>query len=241
MESICSKPQNGLGKSGLTAKTLKSLHLLAQASKEGAPPPDIDHRKHVNPYLSNYGEKWEDKIKKSKKVKNVINDFLFYHGALSLMTNKELLEWMREKSILKHWILPEGGLNSGTPYAGCPTGNNPDFNTLDCHASRHIHCAVEEHCTYTAYLKKEDPIKFSMCTSKQLESAYRRLWDPILQKEHSLCLEAGVPSLSLILADSDTIVNHVIMSHYYTRGCVIPGSSNRAGKQKEEDIPSAKR
>eukprot|EP00957_Ditylum_brightwellii_P192008 14617104-Ditylum_brightwellii.AAC.1 len=42
------------------------------------------------------------------------NDFFFYHGAFSLMTAKETLDWMREKEMLKHWILPEQNLNKGT-------------------------------------------------------------------------------------------------------------------------------
>eukprot|EP00957_Ditylum_brightwellii_P032775 2484663-Ditylum_brightwellii.AAC.1 len=118
MESIIVKSQDGNGKGGLTLNTLRSLLLHAQNSEEGALPPDGDHQKHTNPYLSKYGERWKEKIKESKATPEAFedtihkDDFLFYHDALSLMTNKESLEWMREKNILKHWILPEEGLNS---------------------------------------------------------------------------------------------------------------------------------
>eukprot|EP00957_Ditylum_brightwellii_P099400 7572043-Ditylum_brightwellii.AAC.1 len=169
------------------------------------------------------------------------DDFLFYRDALSLMMNKEALEWMREKSILKHWILLEEHLNSGTPYAGQPIGKNPDSNTLDCHTNRYIHCAVEEHCTFTLHLNKDDVRNFSMSEPKQLESSHLRLSNLALQREYPLGLEAGVPSSSLVLADYNTIVNHVIMSCYNVQGCVVPCSGNRAGKHKEEGMPHGKR
>eukprot|EP00957_Ditylum_brightwellii_P115295 8791864-Ditylum_brightwellii.AAC.1 len=59
------------------------------------------------------------------------NDFFFYHGALSLMTAKETLDWMMNEGILKHLILPEQKLNKGTRYKHSPTGNASEFNALD--------------------------------------------------------------------------------------------------------------
>eukprot|EP00957_Ditylum_brightwellii_P200178 15259922-Ditylum_brightwellii.AAC.1 len=83
MESIIVKSQDGNGKGGLTLNTLRSLHICTQNSEEGAPPPDMDHQKHTNPYPSKYRERLKEKIKESK----------------------------------------DDRLNSGTLYAGQPTGN----------------------------------------------------------------------------------------------------------------------
>eukprot|EP00957_Ditylum_brightwellii_P106953 8159977-Ditylum_brightwellii.AAC.1 len=46
------------------------------------------------------------------------------------MTSKETIDWMKKKDILKHWILPEKGLNKGTRYAMAPPGNAPELNAL---------------------------------------------------------------------------------------------------------------
>ena len=37
--------------------------------------------------------------------------YLFYHDALSTMTDIECREWMEEEGILKRWILPALGCN----------------------------------------------------------------------------------------------------------------------------------
>eukprot|EP00957_Ditylum_brightwellii_P008234 622785-Ditylum_brightwellii.AAC.1 len=43
MGSIIVKSQDGNGKGGLNLNMLRSLHLCAQNSEEGTPPPDVDH------------------------------------------------------------------------------------------------------------------------------------------------------------------------------------------------------
>eukprot|EP00957_Ditylum_brightwellii_P007701 581962-Ditylum_brightwellii.AAC.1 len=80
-----------------------------------------------------------------------------------------------------------------------------------------------------------------MSTPKELERCYLCLWGIKLQSDHPMKFEAGVPSSSLILADYNTINIHVLMSRFNARGCVVPGSGNRSGKQKDVDTPQCNR
>ena len=38
--------------------------------------------------------------------------YLFYHDAIISMCNNDSHKWIQEQDILKHWILPELGLNN---------------------------------------------------------------------------------------------------------------------------------
>ena len=59
------------------------------------------------------------------------DDFFIVHDALVLMKAKETIEWMKEKNYYHRWLLPMNGLQDGTPYAGRPVGNSPEFMPLD--------------------------------------------------------------------------------------------------------------
>eukprot|EP00957_Ditylum_brightwellii_P096831 7374127-Ditylum_brightwellii.AAC.1 len=63
------------------------------------------------------------------------------------------MHWMQQEGILKHWILPEQGLNSGTQFANTPTGNAPKFNALDSNCNCDIHRTVLRHVSHTAHLQ----------------------------------------------------------------------------------------
>eukprot|EP00957_Ditylum_brightwellii_P206457 15348502-Ditylum_brightwellii.AAC.1 len=126
-------------------------------------------------------------------------DFFFYHDVLSLMASYETINWIQQEGILKHWILPEQVIISGTQYANAPTGNAPEFNALDSNCNCDIHCAVLEHVSHTAHLQNTDEWQFLVSTPKQMDSAYLCLWDPLLQSSHSW--EAGVPSPKQLLED----------------------------------------
>ena len=88
----------------------------------GKPTPYIrDHRKARNPYYSRYGERWVEKLKSSSSMSkfccitdmirfvmreseklmkgSVCEDgFFIVHDALVLMTAKETIKWMKEKT-----------------------------------------------------------------------------------------------------------------------------------------------
>ena len=70
--------------------------------------------------------------------------YLFYHDALTTMTDKDCIDWMEEKGILKRWIHPVLGLNdliivkdgngneeSSKNYVGRPLGDCPEAMPLD--------------------------------------------------------------------------------------------------------------
>ena len=88
---------------------------------------------------------------------------LFYHNALSQLTEKKTLEWMKnnkigEKKIYEMWIKPVLGCNdeielddgsSPTNYAGRPVGNSPEFMPLDNSLNNDIHQAVQAQVSAT--------------------------------------------------------------------------------------------
>eukprot|EP00957_Ditylum_brightwellii_P192612 14664869-Ditylum_brightwellii.AAC.1 len=130
------------------------------------------------------------------------------------MTSKEIIQWMESKNILKHWILPEQGLNKGT--SNC----NQD-----------IHCAVLEHVDLTPPIKKIDKRKKSVDSPKYQDDAYMRLWDPALQVCHSMGWQAGVTSSKCIINDMTRVYEYTIMKRFQTRGCVVAGCGTHRGRR----------
>jgi hypothetical protein len=107
------------------------------------------------------------------------DDWMFYHDALSLMTAKETVRWMKEKDYLKHWILPMGGLhqwdNDLKVYYGRPIGNSPENMPLDTSLNNNIHQKVEEHVLMTLEMDTTNAEKFDLSTPAKGWSAYRRV------------------------------------------------------------------
>ena len=133
-------------------KTMKDFWLQAKENCiESNAPPKIDHWLHPNPYVSKFGDEWEDKIQKSAAfshdciitsyIKHMMhesvrvmegaqheNSWVIYHDALSLMTAKSTKQWMRSQGWLKRWILPSENLYNHLPdvkaaYKQKPIGN----------------------------------------------------------------------------------------------------------------------
>ena len=80
-------------------------------------------------------------IKEAEKLmKGYVNeDNLFIvHDVLDLMTAKEMIKWMKDNNYFHCWLLPMNGLQYGTPYAGCPVGNSPEFKPIDNSLNRDI-------------------------------------------------------------------------------------------------------
>ena len=130
---------------------------------------------------------------------------------------------MNRRGILKHWILPEQGLNAaGTKYAYRPTGNRPEYMPRDTSPNKYLIDAVMYHVALTSYLKKDengkmDQRKFDISTLTHLARCYTRL------------LEAGFPSSVNIATD----VQKVIVS---MKTVLKPASPT---KQREEQKSSA--
>ena len=50
------------------------------------------------------------------------------------------------------WLLPMNGLQDGTPYAGRPVGNSPEFMSLDHSLNRDIFHSLRFHCVLSRSL-----------------------------------------------------------------------------------------
>ena len=138
----------------LTVSFIQKLHLQALDAEHGEFPKEVNHLLSDNPYKSRYGNDWKEEIKKTKIMRPYIcvselvlhiveetkkaykgtkyeETYLFYHDALSQMTDNETIEWMRAEGILHRWIRPVLELNdvitvgekSSENYAGRPVGN----------------------------------------------------------------------------------------------------------------------
>ena len=158
----------------------------------------IDHRKADNPYQSRYGDNWLDNIKLTRQLSahGDIRDLVlhivdvtkaagkkyFYHDALSLMTCKKTMAWMKKEGYLKMWIRPQAGLFEDDSelkrFWGRVVGNSPELMLLDKRLNKDLHEAVNQHYILTNDLLKEDPRRFGMETPRQVASSYIRVWDP---------------------------------------------------------------
>ena len=84
------------------------------------------------------------------------DDSCIVHNALVLMTAKETINWMKQKGYLHHWLHPLNGLQDGTPYAGCPVGNIPEFMPLDNSLNRDILQSLRFHRHEPSWYDKEE-------------------------------------------------------------------------------------
>jgi predicted flap endonuclease-1-like 5' DNA nuclease len=225
---------------------------------EDAPVLIKDHRKAENPYASLFGEEfWEAKLKQASHMSAYVcitemvthihdesarvmkgtvheNDWKFYHDALSLMTAKDTIAWMKKMDYYKRWILPIEGLFHDDPalkvYIGRPVGDSPENMPWDTSLNQDVHIAVRLHVNYTSLLLENsevvDPKKFSLSTPIRGSSAYLRI------------LEAGIsPRPERIVQD----INRVLESMKQiveAGGIAIDGIGNRSGRRADDQRAS---
>ena len=80
------------------------------------------------------------------------DNFFIVHDALVLMTAKETIQWMKEKNYYHRLLLPMNGFQDGTPYAGRPVGNSPEFMTLENSLNRDILNSLRFHCVLSLFV-----------------------------------------------------------------------------------------
>ena len=118
--------------------------------------------------------------------------YLFYHDTLSVMCDKDCLEWMEEEGILKRWICPILGCNNeitivmengeikrNKNYVGTLVGDCPEVMPLDNLLFQDLRCSFDYHVTFTCMLPHTGLGRFSKATPKLIGTAIERLWDPI--------------------------------------------------------------
>ena len=184
----------------LTEHKIRGLVETAKQSKDGTCPYGIqDLRKEDNPYKTRFGENWLVELKKvqlmqpymciTELIEHMVSATkkvmkgtkyegkeLFFHDALSLMTAKETVRWMKENDVYKYWILPELGCNDivghgKNCYAKRPVGNSPELMCLDMSLNKDVRESFRMHVSITQHLDKADCQRFSGSSPKEITSS----------------------------------------------------------------------
>ena len=228
--------------SGLTTNSLNKWHHLAQVALDEDAPTPVDHRDAVNPFMSRFPLTWEfeiDKIAMAGKIcvtelidhiftesrKAIGPDYMVYHDALSLMTGKTAVQYMRDKGYYSHWILPQLGLMEAggddlNSYRNRPVGNSPEVMPLDCSLNEQVHRAVRSHVELTQIYKGKteyEGLQFSMAAPIAGVSAYERVWSiyPLSSNIRK--------DIEKVFVSAKTILKE--------KGCVVPHLGSRVGKR----------
>jgi len=144
---------------------------------------------------------------------------VFYHDALSLMTCKKTVEWMKSKGYYSRWLVPICGLNAGTDFACRPPGNSPELMPLDNNLNKDLHDAVGDHV-------RKCSAKFSRSTWQRQTEAYLRVW------------EVAPPS-KRIIEDVDKVFAALPII-YQAKGVTTQGLGERNGKRKAAEASGVK-
>jgi len=260
--NLSSDYQNVASESGLNIELIKELSDQAREAEHGHPPNEINFLLNENPYSARYGDSWREEIAKVKEMKKYIcvtqlvqhihnkthdafkdtkykDTFLFYHDALSQMTDKKCIEWMRKKDILKRWIRPVIGLNdeititdnegnhiSSKRYNGRPVGDCAEAMPLDNSLFKDLHTSFDRHCALSYWLPLRDKRRFSKCTPKLILNSITRLWDP----------GNGVtPKSSRIIQDIDRVLENLLLVVEHD-GAIVPGVCDSNGHRAKSKI-----
>ena len=220
----------------------------------------MDYRLCNNPYLAKFGEnEWENRIRKSPLLRKVLpvsdlivhmanctteamkgNQFegkgLFFHDALSQLTEKETTRWMKNnmhedgRTYYNMWITPVLGCNESfevengkkiTCYAHRPVGNMPEAMCLDNSLNQDIHTRVQSNVGATYFLPDTDERKFSLTTPSWIIRAYKRVYCPTTQ--HS-----AIPSSRRIIQDISKVL-YALKCIVEAKGNVVRGLASHKG------------
>ena len=239
----------------LTQQRLRALIQTAKQSKQGVCPYAIqDFRKEDNLCEARFGENWLLELKKVqlmqpyKCITDLINHMvsatqkvmegtkyegkgLFFHDALSLMTAKETVRWMKETNVYKYWILPEQGCNdlvgnNKTCYSKRPVGNSPELMCLDMSLNKDVRESFRMHVSITQHLDKSNCQRFSGSSPQEIASSILRLTNPDTT--------GVVPTSKRIMEDVDCI-NYALKEIMRAKGAIVSGLCERNGDQKHVD------
>ena len=233
---------------GIGKKSLLKWRAVASTAKSGDAPSNVDHTLAENPFKSRYGDDWVAKcpgVTGFTSINQLIdhmfseakrlmagtvhhNDYVVYHDALSLMTGKESIKYMKEKGYWNKLIRPLNGVNDKYKrYKDRVVGNHPYLMPLDAHLNQDLHSAFDYHCVITQHLPEDDPRKFSRKTPKAMERGYLKLWD------HTLPEGEGCPSSSRILRDIREVVNVSYKKLYDARGIALQHDARKGRRASE--------
>ena len=90
------------------------------------------------------------------------------------------------------------GFQDGTPYAGRPVGNSPEFMPLDNSLNRDILNSLRFHCVLSRFVldgegtdEEERNMRFSFSIPKEIARGLKRIWES----------KMGTPSSARIIQD----------------------------------------
>jgi hypothetical protein len=239
-------------------KRTDSAMKAAKKAAQGARPLPVDLTKTTNPYEAKYGaSEWRNKIRTATSLRAYVcitemiehiwaetaklyegtkyeDKWYVYHDALTLMTAADTIAWMKEKDMLRRWILPQNGLNSAIhdkdlkAYSNRPVGNCPENMPWDLSLNKDLKDAVDHHVLITSHLPENDERKFSLSTPKRGVSAFIR------------CLKAMCVSRDRIMADIYRVLNsmRVVVE---ARGVHVPGIGCRSGSRSALVSPQSQK
>ena len=241
---------------GVDPKAIAKLVMAVKKVEDQVMPRNFDvtdFRKAANPFEARYGDQWRLKIAETKSMRkhecvtkmwlHVLqetakvfqgttheDDWLVYHDALTHLTDKSTVAWMKthtidgrptsdeSTAIYCRWLLPMKGLNDGGRYASRPVGNSPELMPLDCSLFKDLDDAVDRHIAVTSSLPDTNVKKFSKRTPKLAASSYKRVWE-------------GVPSSKRIIQDISRCWGDHLRAIREARGCMVPGIGNHTGRR----------
>ena len=233
----------------LARKTLRELCEKAKTATAGAGEEDIDHRLTDHPYKSRFKDDWEEELAKDMRsrhhmicvkelVRHIVSEgrrihkggpyedsWVFYHDALSQMTDSACKDWMKAEGFWKHWLVTRAGCNdlikrkdgkTSTDYGERVPGNNPEGNGWDSHLNNDVKDILNLHVAMTAHEPDEEK-QFSRATPKRQTWALLR------------CLQ-GLPHRR-IKEDMERSKGPTIDTIRKAGGVIVPELGDRQGRR----------
>jgi hypothetical protein len=229
-------------KSGLSVTKIKSIRTIAIANViHDRAPQEVDYRLAEDPYLAKFGpERRRIEISKSLLLSGNVcitdmithlyeeseaifkgtihqNDWFFWHDALSLMTAKDTINWMKENGYYDRWLLPELDLYRDFPdvkskYDRRPIGDTPESMPLDNNLNKDLHDDVDRQVAATKMLDEDNLKKFSMSTPKRATSTYLRVWESVGPTPRRIVQDVSkvIPSWQDIRANRGGYVDRIV-------------------------------
>ena len=262
LDSDATKLDELVRRTRLSAVNVNALIEECRNAAEGPPDP-IDFRHAENPCEARFGAGWEDEVRKSgamsglvsvqDMIKHIVdtsreffkgtefeNNWFFHRCALNLMTSNETKEWMAhpDQDHLKHWILPEHGLNDHIKgFKGRPPGNNANLMPLDNSLNKDHHDIVMRHAAVASKMPEDDPRKFSMTTPLRVEKACLKIWN------HPNMEEGGPPGKRIVQDVKKTIkaIEGVCASNGKNTKVNVDGHRGTEMREKTPDRRGGKR
>ena len=111
-----------------------------------------------------------------------VDDWFFYHDALSLMIVAQCKTWMDKQGFLKRWIILSADLYNRYPdlhkkFGRNPYGNTPKIIPWNLSLNDDIYRHHGNHIQITTELPKNHSLKFSELTTNKMAKSYCQLLD----------------------------------------------------------------